>query len=412
MTTQSSFSRLLRRAEAAVSRTVSTGSTGSAEGSPSTLTGARRTGARALVVGALLTAAVQGGLCPVAAAQSAPMQKVVMYTPDPEPTTDVASLQQHLVLRTAPTSSQPPASSQAANALSDATGDAPGSAPGSAPGNAPGDALGDTLGDVPAPANNARSVLAVEGLPPGVADPSGFAPDAFVPDRLPSAASATRSHAKRAESAATETPNTETPDTETPDVEAPESVPPIRGARIGTKALPRVQTQVVTQRAPQVVLLPNQTQQPVWGRPSRAAQTQGTTQGEYDVPSTGQRRIRALDGTGPTVVDLGVTRHRYAADSDGGRRVGGLFRLTERVPELTKGAQGESIRHLQLELVRAGIPLTIDGVYGDETVQAIQVLQRRMNAAGFALHVDGIYGPMTHAAWLRYRMMQGGRLSR
>jgi peptidoglycan hydrolase-like protein with peptidoglycan-binding domain/lysozyme family protein len=60
---------------------------------------------------------------------------------------------------------------------------------------------------------------------------------------------------------------------------------------------------------------------------------------------------------------------------------------------LSEGSRGASVEALQQALDRAGHSLTVDGVFGPGTRQAVQAFQRAMG-----LIVDGVVGPQTRAA--------------
>lgn len=57
---------------------------------------------------------------------------------------------------------------------------------------------------------------------------------------------------------------------------------------------------------------------------------------------------------------------------------------------LSQGSKGEDVKKVQLALNRAGSSLTIDGVYGPKTVQAVKNFQEDNG-----LSRDGICGPKT-----------------
>jgi hypothetical protein len=65
---------------------------------------------------------------------------------------------------------------------------------------------------------------------------------------------------------------------------------------------------------------------------------------------------------------------------------------------LKKGAAGDMVVWAQERLASAGIPVTIDGGYGNATVSAIQSFQ-----TAHALLPDGVLGPATWTALLRYK---------
>lgn len=64
---------------------------------------------------------------------------------------------------------------------------------------------------------------------------------------------------------------------------------------------------------------------------------------------------------------------------------------------LSKGSKGEEVRKLQTALNRAGSNLTIDGVYGSKTEQAVRNFQEDNG-----LKMDGICGNATWEALAPY----------
>lgn len=67
-------------------------------------------------------------------------------------------------------------------------------------------------------------------------------------------------------------------------------------------------------------------------------------------------------------------------------------------------------RTLQNDLVKIGWPLTVDGIAGSLTQQAVKDFQAGYWRAGTRLYVDGVVGPQTEAA-LRQCLFEDGRLS-
>lgn len=63
---------------------------------------------------------------------------------------------------------------------------------------------------------------------------------------------------------------------------------------------------------------------------------------------------------------------------------------------LSKGSKGEEVRKMQLALNRANCPCDIDGIFGDETEQALVKFQRGHFQDSKAW--DGICGPATWEA--------------
>lgn len=64
---------------------------------------------------------------------------------------------------------------------------------------------------------------------------------------------------------------------------------------------------------------------------------------------------------------------------------------------LSKGSQGEQVKKMQTALNRAECTCSVDGVFGDETEQALIGFQ-----IGHMLHVDGVCGPETWKALETY----------
>ena len=64
---------------------------------------------------------------------------------------------------------------------------------------------------------------------------------------------------------------------------------------------------------------------------------------------------------------------------------------------LSKGSKGENVRKMQLALNRANCTCGIDGVFGDETEQALIAFQ-----IGHGLRVDGLCGDETWGCLERY----------
>ena len=64
---------------------------------------------------------------------------------------------------------------------------------------------------------------------------------------------------------------------------------------------------------------------------------------------------------------------------------------------LSKGSKGEEVKKLQTALNRAGCSLTIDGVYGAKTEQAVFNFQEDNG-----LQMDGVTGPKTWEALAPY----------
>ena len=57
---------------------------------------------------------------------------------------------------------------------------------------------------------------------------------------------------------------------------------------------------------------------------------------------------------------------------------------------LKKGHRGENVRQLQGRLNAAGYPVVVDGVFGNETENAVRQVQNK-----YGLTVNGIAGPVT-----------------
>jgi peptidoglycan hydrolase-like protein with peptidoglycan-binding domain len=64
-------------------------------------------------------------------------------------------------------------------------------------------------------------------------------------------------------------------------------------------------------------------------------------------------------------------------------------------PELQVGSSGPAVRELQTLLGQHGYPVTVDGIFGQQTAAAVRAFQK---AKG--LVVDGIVGPQTWGALL------------
>ena len=79
------------------------------------------------------------------------------------------------------------------------------------------------------------------------------------------------------------------------------------------------------------------------------------------------------------------------------RRAGLNVEESRNIPTIRRGATGELVRKLQelLNFVLDGImpPLTVDGIFGAKTEDAVKEMQRRLG-----LKADGIVGPKTWAA--------------
>lgn len=60
---------------------------------------------------------------------------------------------------------------------------------------------------------------------------------------------------------------------------------------------------------------------------------------------------------------------------------------------LSRGCKGEEVRKMQTALNRAGCTITVDGIYGDKTVQAVIKFQKKhfKNSKDW----DGVCGPKT-----------------
>ena len=58
-----------------------------------------------------------------------------------------------------------------------------------------------------------------------------------------------------------------------------------------------------------------------------------------------------------------------------------------------RGDRGDAVRDVQQRLSAVGVRATVDGVYGEETADAVREFQRRRG-----LRVDGICGPDTWGA--------------
>lgn len=67
---------------------------------------------------------------------------------------------------------------------------------------------------------------------------------------------------------------------------------------------------------------------------------------------------------------------------------------------LSQGSRGEDVRKLQTALNRAGSNLTVDGIYGPKTTNAVRNFQVKHNIKPF----DGIAGPKTLTALEPYMM--------
>ena len=83
-------------------------------------------------------------------------------------------------------------------------------------------------------------------------------------------------------------------------------------------------------------------------------------------------------------VMAGLTRRRQAERE--------LFVATSR-PTLRKGDRGESVKQLQSKLRDKGYTVAVDGIFGDETHEAVEAYQ-----ADHGLTVDGVVGPKTWSA--------------
>lgn len=90
---------------------------------------------------------------------------------------------------------------------------------------------------------------------------------------------------------------------------------------------------------------------------------------------------------------------RYASQASASKRSAALATLR-------RGARGAAVRDLQQSLLAAGYPLTVDGVFGPKTEDAVKRFQR---ANG--LVVDGVYGPQTDRA-LSGQLAEQGKGSR
>lgn len=74
-------------------------------------------------------------------------------------------------------------------------------------------------------------------------------------------------------------------------------------------------------------------------------------------------------------------------------------------------ASGEMVRRLQTwlnQVFRYGVPLKVDGLYGEKTRARVRQLQEFLNATfGEHLKVDGLYGCNTYRATLRHYRQAG-----
>jgi len=83
---------------------------------------------------------------------------------------------------------------------------------------------------------------------------------------------------------------------------------------------------------------------------------------------------------------LASAHRRYASGETGGE--------VESVPALLgNGSTGEAVRGLQQKLSALGYPLAADGIFGDDTEEAVQAFQR-----DHGLDADGLAGRSTRAA--------------
>ncbi len=74
-------------------------------------------------------------------------------------------------------------------------------------------------------------------------------------------------------------------------------------------------------------------------------------------------------------------------------------------PLLRLGDRGDAVRDVQQRLSAVGVRATVDGVYGEETTDAVREFQRRRG-----LRVDGICGPDTWGALIESGYAIGDRL--
>ncbi|MFJ5845530.1 peptidoglycan-binding protein [Streptomyces sp. NPDC092903] len=59
-------------------------------------------------------------------------------------------------------------------------------------------------------------------------------------------------------------------------------------------------------------------------------------------------------------------------------------------PTIAQGSAGNAVRHAQCKLGKWGHPVTVDGIFGRATYNAVRAVQRECNIAD-----DGIVGPKT-----------------
>ncbi|MCW5254709.1 peptidoglycan-binding domain-containing protein [Streptomyces sp. SHP 1-2] len=59
-------------------------------------------------------------------------------------------------------------------------------------------------------------------------------------------------------------------------------------------------------------------------------------------------------------------------------------------PTIARGSAGNAVRHAQCKLGKWGHPVTVDGIFGDNTYNAVRAVQGDCN-----LTRDGIIGPKT-----------------
>ena len=67
-------------------------------------------------------------------------------------------------------------------------------------------------------------------------------------------------------------------------------------------------------------------------------------------------------------------------------------------PTIRRGTQGDLVVQLQRILDKNGFSLSIDGIFGPKTEEAVKAFQRK-----YSLSVDGIVGPKTWAALLKVK---------
>ncbi|MEP9389763.1 N-acetylmuramidase domain-containing protein [Mesorhizobium sp. KR9-304] len=89
---------------------------------------------------------------------------------------------------------------------------------------------------------------------------------------------------------------------------------------------------------------------------------------------------------------LAAAYRRHAAGASGGT---GDDRAGPSAPRalLAEGSAGDAVRDLQQQLAALGYPLTVDGIFGKDTEEAVRAFQR-----DHGLGPDGIVGPKTLAA--------------